>query len=71
MSLFFFYCIRFAGCSSYLTKVFLFLQGRLPVLCWFNFKKGNFIMRCAQPKTGPAFKVQCSIRARSFGTIVE
>ncbi|KAJ7373757.1 hypothetical protein OS493_011366 [Desmophyllum pertusum] len=31
-------------------------KGRLPVLCWFNVKKGNFIMRCAQPKTGPAFK---------------
>lgn len=31
-------------------------KGRLPVLCWYNFKKGNFIMRCAQPKTGPAFK---------------
>lgn len=31
-------------------------KGRLPVLCWYNAKKGNFIMRCAQPKTGPAFK---------------
>lgn len=31
-------------------------KGRLPVLCWYNFKKGNFIMRCAQPKTGPALK---------------
>lgn len=31
-------------------------KGRLPVLCWYNVKKGNFIMRCAQPKIGPAFK---------------
>ncbi|XP_020624382.1 uncharacterized protein LOC110061862 [Orbicella faveolata] len=31
-------------------------KGRLPVLCWYNVKKENFIMRCAQPKTGPAFK---------------
>ena len=38
--------------------IFMVLQGRLPVLCWFNVKKGNFIMRCAQPKTGPAFKVR-------------
>ena len=38
--------------------MFMVLQGRLPVLCWFNVKKGNFIMRCAQPKTGPAFKVR-------------
>lgn len=31
-------------------------KGRLPVLCWYNCRKGNFIMRCAQPKTGPVFK---------------
>ena len=33
-------------------------QGRLPVLCWYNCRKGNFMMRCAQPKTGPALKVR-------------
>ncbi|CAB3988741.1 myotubularin-related 2-like isoform X3 [Paramuricea clavata] len=31
-------------------------KGRLPVLCWFNKKRGNFIMRCAQPRTGPRKK---------------
>ncbi|KAK2565460.1 Myotubularin-related protein 2 [Acropora cervicornis] len=31
-------------------------KGRLPVLCWYNCRKGNFMMRCAQPKTGPALK---------------
>ncbi|XP_028414380.1 uncharacterized protein LOC114537531 [Dendronephthya gigantea] len=31
-------------------------KGRLPVLCWFNKTKGNFIMRCAQPRTGPRKK---------------
>ncbi|XP_031571649.1 uncharacterized protein LOC116305818 [Actinia tenebrosa] len=27
-------------------------KGRIAALSWFNSKKGNFIMRCAQPKTG-------------------
>ena len=27
-------------------------KGRLPVLCWYNKRKGNAIVRCAQPRAG-------------------
>ncbi|XP_048584999.1 uncharacterized protein LOC5520963 isoform X2 [Nematostella vectensis] len=32
-------------------------KGRFPALSWYNAKKENFIMRCAQPKTGARGKI--------------